>query len=398
MGAASIKSFREQGDVTMRLLHVVDSDQRRGGEVFASELTSVLGRHDVDQHVVVLTSSTTGGIDFTVGTSALPSGGPVLPFVKLDLRMLLGLWRLIRQVNPDIIQGHGGDTFKYTAAAAVGHPARLVQRAIGAPPEWVRRGPRRLAYAFILSRSARIIAVAESVRSDIINVFRIPAERVVMIPSACEPARIAPKTDREAVRSGLGIPVDAPVIISLGALTWEKNPLAHVEVSACVLHDNPECRHLIVGEGPLRSAVEARIRELRIESRVMLLGSRADIGDLLGASDVMLLASRIEGMPAAIIEAGFAGLPVVAFAVAGVGEVILDQVTGYLVAPGEIKGLVLAIERLLEDRDLMRTMSEAGRRWTLANYDIGTVGPKYFELYEDLLKVRLKETNHHTSR
>jgi len=382
----------------MRLLHVVDSDQRRGGEVFASELTCLLKRHAVDQHVVILASPTKGGVDFSVGTSALPSGGPVVPFLKLDMRTLFGLWRLIRRINPDIIQGHGGDTLKYTVAASVGHPARLVQRAIGAPPNWVRRGPRRLAYSFMLSRSARIIAVAESVRSDVINVFRIPAERIVMIPSACEPARTAPKTDREAVRSELGIPLDAPVIISLGALTWEKNPLAHLEVTASLIHGNPECRHLIVGEGPLRPTVEARIKELGIDSRVIVLGSRDDIGDLLAASDVMLLASRIEGMPAVVIEAGFAGVPVVAFAVAGVGEVILDKVTGYLVAPGEIKGLVLAIKRLLEDRDLRRTMSEAGRRWTLANYDIGTVGPRYFELYTDLLKGRLKETSRHTSR
>jgi glycosyltransferase involved in cell wall biosynthesis len=131
-----------------------------------------------------------------------------------------------------------------------------------------------------------------------------------------------------------------------------------------------------------------------------VLGSRDDVGDLLAASDVMLLASRIdgmEGMPAAVIEAGFAGVPVVAFAVAGVGEVILDQVTGYLVAPGDITGLVSAIEQILDDRNLSQTMSEAARRWTLANYDIGRVGQRYFELYEDLLKVSVTEANRRTS-
>jgi glycosyltransferase involved in cell wall biosynthesis len=379
--------------VSIRVLHIVDSDQRRGAEVFASELTSVLKGQPVDQHVVTLASTTTGGLDFSVQTSALPNGGPVLPLLKIDLRILFGLWRLIRRMNPDIIQGHGGDTLKYAAVATVGHSARLVQRAIGSPPEWVRRGPRRLAYAFILSRSVRIVAVAESVRCDIIDVFRVPAERVVVIPSACGPARIAATAGREAIRARLGIPVDASVIISLGALTWEKDPLSHVEVTASLIRGDSECRHLIVGDGPLRATIEGRIRDLAIESRVMMLGTRDDIGDLLAASDVMLLASRIEGMPAAVIEAGFAGVPVVAFSVAGVGEVILDGVTGFLVPPGDIKGLVSAIKGLLDDRDLRQTMSEAARRWTLGNYDIETVGPKYFELYKDVLHGRVKDPN-----
>ncbi|HEX6393024.1 MAG TPA: glycosyltransferase [Acidimicrobiales bacterium] len=198
--------------------------------------------------------------------------------------------------------------------------------------------------------------------------------------------------DRDVIRARLGIPVNAPVIISLGALTWEKDPLEHVEVTACLIHDEPECRHLIVGDGPLRAEVEARIRDLAIGDRVLMLGSREDVGDLLAASDVMLLASRIEGMPASVIEAGFAGVPVVAFSVAGVSEVVLDRVTGYLVPPGDRKGLVSGISRLIGDRRLRQTMSESARRWISARYDIGAIGPKYLEQYEYLLEQQRKDS------
>jgi glycosyltransferase involved in cell wall biosynthesis len=373
----------------MRLLHVVDSDQRRGAETFAAELVLQIGRRGVDQHVVMLASPSNDGVDLGVHTSVLRSGGPTVPFLKLDLRILLGLSQVIRSTRPDVIQAHGGDTLKYTAAATLGHRTRLVQRFIGSPPEWVRTGPRRLAYAFILSRASRIIAVSESVRSDVIDIFGVAADRVVVIPSGSDARRTTPSVDRDSVRENLHIPPEAPVLISLGALTWEKDPLAHLEVAASVLRSYPECRHLIVGDGPLRPIVEARVHELGIDKRVMMLGYRHDVGNLLAASDVMLLASRVdgmEGMPAAVIEAGFAGVPVVAYSLAGLGEVIVDGVTGCLVRPGDLNGLVSAVGRLLGDAKLRETMGNSARQRTLPNYEIGIIAPKYFALYDELLQ------------
>jgi glycosyltransferase involved in cell wall biosynthesis len=227
--------------------------------------------------------------------------------------------------------------------------------------------------------------VAETVRNDIVETFGVPPERVVMIPTARDAGLVSPKIGRLAIRKELGIPPEVPVIISLGALTWEKDPLAHLEVTATVLRSFPECRHLVVGEGPLRSAVEERLRELSLQGRVLMLGPRQDVGDLLAASDVMLLASRIEGMPGAVIEAGFAGLPVAAYSVAGVPELIVDGVTGHLVAPGDIDDLSSRVVQLLENEDMRRAFGNAARERSLDKFEIGVIAPRYFALYESLL-------------
>ena len=82
----------------------------------------------------------------------------------------------------------------------------------------------------------------------------------------------------------------------------------------------------------------------------MLLGARDDVPDLLAASDVLLLASRTEGMPACVIEAGIAGVPVAGYALSGVPEAVVSGETGLLVPPGDRDALVEAVDTLIGDR------------------------------------------------
>ena len=96
----------------------------------------------------------------------------------------------------------------------------------------------------------------------------------------------------------------------------------------------PDLTHLIAGDGPLRDAAETEAERLGGGERTRFLGSRGDVADLLAASDVLLLASKTEGMPACVIEAGIAGLPVAAYALAGVPEAVVSGETGLLARRG----------------------------------------------------------------
>jgi glycosyltransferase involved in cell wall biosynthesis len=177
-------------------------------------------------------------------------------------------------------------------------------------------------------------------------------------------------------------------MISLGALTWEKDPVAHVDVMARVVRGGrPDAMHLIVGDGPLRPEVESAVRERGLEERVIVAGSRDDVGDLLAASDVMLVASGIEGMPGCAIEAGFAGLPVVAHDVAGVSEVVVDGVTGFLVRPPNLEALTERVLTLFGDAEARRRMGREGRRRCIGRFDMETIAPLYAQLYESLMSL-----------
>jgi glycosyltransferase involved in cell wall biosynthesis len=116
---------------------------------------------------------------------------------------------------------------------------------------------------------------------------------------------------------------------------------------------------LVVGDGPLRPSVEEAAR--RADSRVHVLGERHDVPDLLSAADAFCLVSGTEALPMAVIEAMSAGLPVVASAVGGIPDAVVDGETGLLVAPGDDAALVAALERIAREPALARTLGAAGR-------------------------------------
>jgi glycosyltransferase involved in cell wall biosynthesis len=138
---------------------------------------------------------------------------------------------------------------------------------------------------------------------------------------------------------------------------------------------------VIVGEGPDRPALEAEIERLGIGDRVRLLGERRDVPELLGAADVFVLSSRSEGLPVSVLEAMVAGLPVVASRVGGVGELVEDEETGLLVAPGNPDELSTALERVLGDRELRRRLGAAGRERVERHFDLESFRRAHLDLY-----------------
>jgi glycosyltransferase involved in cell wall biosynthesis len=137
-----------------------------------------------------------------------------------------------------------------------------------------------------------------------------------------------------------------------------------------------ECR--LVGDGPLRSSLEARVRSAGLDDRVSFLGAlpRSEVLALLRRSDVAVLASvtdeagRREGIPVSLMEAMACELPVVASRQSGIPELVEDGVGGLLVEPGDAAGLAEALARLAEDPGLRRALGAAGRACIRTSYDL----------------------------
>jgi len=386
----------------VRILHLIATGQRRGAEVFASDLVAAMEAPDLQQQVAVLRGEPPWAVPFAVPVTALGAHRG-LSGLPLQSRGVRALRRLLRSWPPDVIQAHGGETLKY-AVAATGSPlprARsagaalqgpagsagrppIVYRRIGSVTGWLSSGPRRAVYRRLVGRAARVVAVAESIRGETVDAFRLPEERVVTIPNGVDLRRLEPRRGRGPTRAALGVGAEATVVLSLGALSWEKDPLGHLAVTAPLLRERPQAVHLFAGDGPLRADLEAAARHEGLEPRVHVLGSRADVGDLLAASDLMLFASRTEGMPASVIEAGVAGLPVIGVALTGVPEVVEDGVTGLLVPPGDHDGLRAAVGRALDDAALRSSMGRAAEARCRQRYGIDTIAEAYRALYEEL--------------
>lgn len=374
---------RDAKDLTVRILHVVASAQRRGAEMFAYDLTRALAKQGIDQRIAVVRNGD-AHVEYEPEPALLGANGTNIPGLRIDARAARSLRRIVSNWRPDIVQAYGGEPLKYAVSASLGKRTAIVYRKIGSADERVRRGPRRAVHAGFVRRARRIVAVAESMRREAIEVFRVDPERVITIPRGIDPARVSPSRPRQAVRRSLQIPAASPVVLSLGALTWEKDPIALVRVATSVLETSPNAVFLMAGEGPLRPEVESAMANSPSSSRMRLLGSRSDVADLLAASDALMLASLTEGMPGVLIEAGMAGRPTAAYAVGGVGEVVADGETGVLAPPGDEAALTRAVRSLIEDANGRRRLGRRARERCRSNYDIDTIAARYLSLYEQI--------------
>ena len=131
-----------------------------------------------------------------------------------------------------------------------------------------------------------------------------------------------------------------------------------------------------------------QVAALGLESRVCFLGIRADVADILRASDVFVLSSRWEGNPMSVMEAMAAGLPVVSTAVGGVPELVREGETGLLVPSEDAGALARALQALVDDSVRRQAMGAAARQHAIAHFDIRHTVRGYEQLYESLLRKR----------
>jgi glycosyltransferase involved in cell wall biosynthesis len=370
----------------LRVLHVVATAEPRGAEIFAAGLIRSLDGATVDQRVAILRDAGLGaGVNFQAPHAALSRAERAGPF---DLRLARRLGRLHDAWRPEIVQLHGGEPLKYAAAARILGSSASVYRRIGGAPAVLQRPIRRRLHGALMRRADRTVAVADALSSEAVDFFGVPSEKVTVIPNGVDASRMTPTAGRAEVRRSLGLSTDSTVILSLGALTWEKDPILHLDVTTAVSAGRPDTYHVFAGDGPMRGEVECAVRNRSLGGRVLILGGRDDVANILAASDVLLFASRpdgMEGMPASLIEAGMSGIPVIGFDVAGASEVVVDAETGFLIPWGDVAGLLGRLGQVLDDADLRVRLGAAARDRCCSTFDMGVIAPRYLSLYEELV-------------
>jgi glycosyltransferase involved in cell wall biosynthesis len=177
-----------------------------------------------------------------------------------------------------------------------------------------------------------------------------------------------------------------PRLIAVGRMKAPKDFVTLVRAFALLPPGSFE--GLIVGDGPDRATIEAEIERLGLEGSVRLAGERDDIPAQLAAADAFVLSSGSEGLPVSVVEAMAAGLPVVASAVGGLSELVVDGESGFLVQGGNADELGAALGRLITDRELRRRMGAAGRARAEQLFDLPAFQSAHVELYRSELARR----------
>lgn len=392
MRPATDATSRGESTPPLRVLFVVHSPQRRGAEVSARQVSDALAERGHRTRLVALYRAGAGnelpmsdddvalGADPRHWAERLPG---IHPFLLHRLR------REIRRFAPDIVQVNGSRTVKYGAAAALTSPRRrwaLVYRNIGDPAAWQTAGWRRAIYRrLVMTRMDGVVSGSARNLERVIATYGL-AVPAAAIPRGVDPRQLAPRRERAAVRLDEATAADDPVLIYLGSLTAEKRVDRLVDMVARLGGEAGGGPALwVVGDGPLRGELSERAAAAGVGGRVHFLGVRDDVGDLLAAADLLVLASDTEGTPGVLIEAAALGVPAVATRVGGTAECVLEGETALLVEPRDVEGLAAAVGGLLAAPERREAMGERARRWVDERFLLADLAPRYEKFYRQVL-------------
>jgi glycosyltransferase involved in cell wall biosynthesis len=293
-------------------------------------------------------------------------------------RAALALRRALRELRPELIHAHNP---RVTAAV------RLARRLAGMPAVPILAtfhagAPERdRAAARVLAGVERVACVSVAVRDDLVEEGLDPG-RVVVVRNGTAAAREPPPERREALKSELGLS-DGPVIVAVGRLAPEKAHSRYLDAIALAAPELPDARFLLVGDGPLRAALERQARELGLAGRLLLTGSRPDARDLIAISDLLVLPSDREGLPVVALEGLAAGVPLLSTALPGVDELV--RAGAARVVPADAEALAGELVALMRDPGGRAEMGARARELHADEFSMERMVEEYRRLYADLL-------------
>jgi glycosyltransferase involved in cell wall biosynthesis len=236
-------------------------------------------------------------------------------------------------------------------------------------------------------------------KADLVARHYLPPERIVPIYNGVDLSRFDPdRAERGAFRAELGIPPGAPLVVSISRYVERKGQEFEVEAAGRLTMARPDLHVAFLGpcrerERSYRERLIARASLFPGRNRVHFLDARDDVPQILADADVLVRAALTEGLPNVALEAMAMRVPVVATAICGTPEAVLDGETGRLVPPGDEGAIVAAVSELLDLPPESRTaMGERGRAHVRAHFTLDRMADAYEELFERALLEREGET------
>lgn len=297
-----------------------------------------------------------------------------------DLKSLVEIVKLLRQVKPDLITIH---------SSKAGLLGRLASHICKVPAIFTAHG-----WAFtdgVKESKKRIYLMAETIAANW-------SEKIICVSDhdyqlAC---RLSTTHETQITTVHNGVPTGSGLYLAQPA---GENPVRLIMVAR---FSEPKDHRLLlkaiyelqadknfqldlVGDGPLLSHYQKLVSQLKIDDRVRFLGARPDVPELLAKSQVFILASKWEGFPISILEAMRAGLPVIASDVGGTGEAVINDETGFLVPRDDDETLKSKLRLLINDSGLRVKMGKNGRERYLKNFTLDHMIKKTVAIYDEVL-------------
>lgn len=302
--------------------------------------------------------------------------------------IIFRLYKILRKHRPDVVQTFILKPNLFGIIAAILAKVPIV---IATDLTHKNQAPTRLRrlrdkflyriYINVANRSSHLICRSDAIRKELIE-LGVNVD-ISVIPAPIDIVEI--NKYYRAKKEYSCRPEKEITIGIVGRLSEEKRHADLLEALFLLSKKYPGINLLIVGDGPLQSQLEDLTIRLKIESKVKFTGFKKDIPKYLNLMDIFVLPSRTEGTPLSIMEAMACGLPIVASRVGGIPMIVKNKVTGILFDPGNVRQLTSALERLIEDPEIRKTLGENGRKRIYDSLHPDRFIDRHFQLYRDLL-------------
>ena len=372
----------------MKVVILIDSLIRGGAERQALLTLKELAHRGIDARLIRYYESP-GGYDWPADLDARVV---LMEKAGRTLRFMWRLCRYLRREQIDVVHGFKEVPGIYACVCGwlTGVPVRIVgHRTQSLPGGMIRRVYRWIRY-FATAWIGNTKAVVDVLRHEL----GVPAERLFVVPNGLETDRFQPSDQlRASVRGRLGIAPDAGVVTMVAVLRKGKNHRMFVRMAARVRDRKPNAVFLIVGdsdpaEPACLSEVEAEVRSAGLEGSIRFLGMRADVPDILCATDVSVLTTNFEGMSNALLESMAAGVSIVSTDYVGARELVVDGDQGFLVPLNDDQAMADRVIRLLDDPGLRSRMGRAGADRVKREFSAQVMGERLEAIYTRLASGR----------
>lgn len=359
----------------MKIFQLIQKSQLRGAEIFACQLSTELNNRGHDCIVITLFQ----------GESKLPFEGRIihLGLSKKNRFLDWSGWRklahLVEKEKPDVLQANAGDTLKYAIISKLifRWSALVVFRNASTVSLYIKNSFVKQWNYLLYSFTDHVISVSQYTRGDFINTFPDIANRVSVVPIGIPDQNLL----EERTNNG-----DACILLHVGGFTFEKNHAGLIKIVSEVIRKHTNAVLWLVGDGPLRTETENLVKSMHLTERVKFWGYQSNPQEFFRQASVFLLPSVIEGLPAVILESFYHKVPVVAYRVGGIGELVRNGETGFLIEKGNEKDFAYATLKALQGGADVSGYIENAHHVVLESYTLQKIASRFEAIYTGLLR------------
>jgi glycosyltransferase involved in cell wall biosynthesis len=376
----------------MKILHIISSGGMYGAEAVILNMSRTLNENSHSSVLGVFSNSANPNLQLhEIATAQGIESHLISCAGQIDRTVPSSIRELASRVNADVVHAHGykADIYCYFALRGSGVPL------VSTCHTWYDNDLTVSLYGaadrFVLRNYAAVVAVSEDVRQRLLKAG-VRKEKIHIVRNGID---LRPFDN--AAPSLRNLPSqDAPIVGLVGRLATEKGVDIFLRAAARVLAELPATKFVVIGEGPDREQLELLIDELQVRNNVFMLGRRDDMPSVYASLDIMVSASRREGLPMAILEGMASSRPVVATAVGAVPDVIVDGHTGVLVPSENVDALAAKILTLLNNATQRENLGATAKRLIEEEFSAERMTTDYLHVYEQAIATIKHPTSAHS--